>query len=351
MSSEDTFAQKQRRAAEKLRQQEEKRKQGNIFDASTMQWFDPVSGRPVSKAKWRDLAGTKNEDLLYGAWYSTPLSVRRASGERGGQKGDLVGGLQQNVGASYMHGIRGDATKQNVSYTRKLLSQMYPDANDDQLDLAAAKAFRDRLSDRGTGWIETSDPNDIAASIGRYMPGGLGEHQQRIVDAYDPYFSDRRKNIKKQRNAADDASGNGFGSFAGILAGGLGTLVGGPILGGALGTLVSTGDVKKAALGGLGGYLGGQFGGMISDKIPSLPSFAANKLGDIGADFLTDAVAGKPDRPDMPRRASSFQPQFASQLGGLAQYMQPPNEQPTGYNVGYMGNPYGNPFGGGYYNV
>jgi hypothetical protein len=234
------------------------------------------------------LIGGKLEDMLYGGWYgNTNIRDPITGAITNRNTFDLTKGGDKEQDA------RGKFTAENAKYTRTLLKQLYPTASEAQLDNAAAKAMQAR---GGKQWREVDTPSQIAAAIGKYMPGGVNPQQKKILDSLAPQWAERREMIKDTRNSEDDVRLAGTQKLAATV---LGAMTGGfsPLLaGGIAGFVGSGGDPKSAAKGAGMGYLGGQLAGGVGDMFSGSGSGGLLSSGTSGgggfSSYLDDLFGG-----------------------------------------------------------
>lgn len=294
MSSEDTKSSAWRKKEQKLREEYEKKYPKNKRDYFGLQKrmsFDEYKRQQfklndkTSKTYTQFLSDPKKiinsnlEDMLYGGWFA---------GEGIGRD-PFTGALRANRETFHLdskarqeEGIRGKAAKENAQYTRMLLKQLYPNVTEEQMDAAAAKSFAARGAKQ---WNEINSPSQIAAAIGKYMPGGVTKQQQQVLDSLTPQWDARRKAIVKQRNAEDDAP-TSVQKLAGTVATLVGTAFGAPMLGAMAGGLISSGgDIKTAGKAGAMGYLGGQLSSGLGSMFGDTAGAAAGSATSSGGGF------------------------------------------------------------------
>lgn len=215
----------------------------------------------------------KYRDALYGRMYS---------GDTSGTLQNLAAHANDKIDPSNWSGesfnpyggMRGQWSSFNTQVTQQLLSELYPNATQEQLDAAAVQAFYDPETAHkyGAGYSEDINPITLVKTISKYM-GGVTPEQQKYLDTLKPKFDEQANQFRSGRNNEDDAD-SGLGTLGGLavaaLSGGvlapalgLGAIGTGALAGG-LGGLASTGDIttglKGAAIGGLGGFAADKLG-------------------------------------------------------------------------------------------
>lgn len=300
--SEDTLSRSFRNQDAQLRAEYEKTYPRRIGQPTKRPTFEEYKKQQfktndkISKTYTQGMSSTSKlinsplEDMLYGGWYATPgISRDPITGRLNPDKQtfnlDSEGRLED--------GARGKFAKENATYTRQLLKKLYPKATEDQIDAAAAKSLASR---NGKQWNEINSPSQIAAAIGKYMPGGVNAQQQKFLDSLTPQWDARRKAIVSQRNAEDDTP-TSVQKLAGTVATLVGAAFGAPMLGAAAGGLISSGgDIKDAGKGAAMGYLGGQLAGGLGDMFGNsaggLTSASAAGGGGSFSSYLDDLFGG-----------------------------------------------------------
>jgi hypothetical protein len=228
----------------------------------------------------------KYRDVLYGAYGVDPTTGKGFNDDVQMFDPNTYAGQTLSMGGG--KGGRGKTAAANATAVQSMLKQIYPDATQEQLDLAAWNALQNKKNETsdyftgtsGQGWHYASNPNDVIRDIGAQM-GGLPENIAARLAATDAQMRDRTRNVTKAAHKADDAASafGGLGPLGGVLLGlggnllvpGLGTALGGG-LGGALGAgaiigggtaALSGGDILKGALmGGAGAGIGNWASGL-----------------------------------------------------------------------------------------